>query len=113
VYELKGVPQPPKKGRGARKRRLKRAGPRYVRKLAGLAHGGSVSRPRSRGRSGRGRVSGGSSLIAKLFRKMIAKAGLQRPTLRSLFRKKSVGDGRNHGFQGIRKRNGRTGLAGR
>lgn len=102
--ELKGVPQPPKKHAPVFRKR----GSVGARKKTGS------TRLRFGARSGRlGARRGSGSLLAKLFKRILAKAGVRRPTMRDLFRKKSVGDGRNHAFTGVKKRNGRTGLAGR
>jgi len=114
MYELKGVPQPPKKGLGKRLRRRK-FGPRLDRKKMGLGPTSATIVNRAQGLRGgfRGGGRGGGSLLAKLMRKIMTKVGLRTPSLRTLFRKRSAGDGRNHGYGGVKKRNGRTGLAGR
>ena len=129
MYELKGVPQPPKRtalGALRRKRGAVRAEAREG--VLGKRGARAVRIGRSIRRGGR---SGGASLFARLFRKIASKVGLRQPSLRSLFRqpslrspfrqpslrslfrKKSSGDGRNHSFTGVKKRNGRTGFAGR
>jgi len=111
MYELKGCPQPPKRtalGALRRKRGAVRAEAREG--VLGKRGARAVRVGRSIRRGGRG---GGASLFARLFRKIASKVGLRQPSLRSLFRKKSSGDGRNHSFTGVKKRNGRTGFAGR
>ena len=138
MYELKGCPQPPKRtalGALRRKRGAVRAEAREG--VLGKRGARAVRVGRSIRRGGR---SGGASLFARLFRKIASKVGLRPPSLRSLFRppslrslfrqpslrspfrqpslrslsrKKSSGDGRNHSFTGVKKRNGRTGFAGR
>lgn len=111
MYELKGVPQPPKKG-GSKLIRRKKFGPRFSRKKAGLGPTGAKAARAARGLRSGGRAAG-SSVFARIIRKIMSKAGLRQPSIRQLFRKRSVGDGRNHGYGGVKKRNGRTGLAGR
>lgn len=114
MYELKGVPQPPKRTRGGNFRK-KKFDPKFDRKRAGI--GPRVSKAYrvggARGGRGRGGRSGGSSIFSRLMRRIMAQAGLRRPSIRQMFRQKSAGDGRNHGYGGVKKRNGRTGFAGR
>ena len=87
----------------------RRFGPRFDKRKAGL--GPRVSKAYRRGGI-RGR-SGGASIFSRIMRRIMAQAGLRRPSIRQMFRQKSSGDGRNHSFTGVKKRNGRTGFAGR
>jgi len=61
-----------------------------------------------------------SSGSARWLLRVLRKIGVRFPSISAgsfrmaaLFKKKRQADGRNHGFKGVKKRNGRTGLAGR
>ena len=99
--ELLGVPQPPDKGAGWRKR---------PKKISVTVVGGRlrVRAPRvGRGRASRGKKT---NLLA-LLRRAARMAGLPIPTMGSLFRKQKYGDGRNHGYTKSGQ-GGRTGRGG-
>lgn len=106
--ELPGVPQPPDKPLRRKRKRLAVAGLRVKKTKVYAGKGFKTSYRVSRG----GRRSSG--LLSKLLRRILAKAGVPLSTeaaMRKMFRKRSVGDGRNHGYTRSGK-GGRTGRAG-